>query len=47
MPAPTAYLALLRVSTTRQGESQLGLDAQLVAIQKYLEQVGGKLVFHT
>jgi DNA invertase Pin-like site-specific DNA recombinase len=34
----------LRVSTTRQGESGLGLEAQRVAVANYVASVGGEVV---
>lgn len=41
---PRPYVAYLRVSTTRQGESGLGLEAQREAVTRYVDQVGGLLV---
>lgn len=38
------YVAYLRVSTTRQGVSGLGLEAQRDAVTRYIEQSGGILV---
>lgn len=38
------YVAYLRVSTTRQGASGLGLEAQRGAVTRYVEQSGGILV---
>ncbi|HAJ04151.1 MULTISPECIES: recombinase family protein [unclassified Brevundimonas] len=40
---PRRYVAYLRVSTTRQGQSGLGLEAQREAVTRYVEQVGGVL----
>lgn len=37
-------MAYYRVSTARQGESGLGLDAQRAAVTRYLAQVGGELL---
>jgi len=38
------YVAYLRVSTARQGESGLGLEAQRGAVTRYVEQTGGQLI---
>jgi len=38
------YVAYLRVSTTRQGQSGLGLEAQQATVQRYLATVGGALL---
>lgn len=38
------YVAYLRVSTSRQGASGLGLEAQREAVTRYVQQVGGVLV---
>lgn len=37
------FAAYYRVSTFRQGESGLGLDAQREAVARYLSAQGGKL----
>lgn len=37
------YVSYLRVSTARQGESGLGLEAQRETIQRFLEREGGSL----
>lgn len=37
------YISYLRVSTKRQGQSGLGLEAQREAVARYLESVGGEL----
>jgi DNA invertase Pin-like site-specific DNA recombinase len=41
---PTAFVAYLRVSTVRQGESGLGLDAQRAAVEAFARQHGGAIV---
>jgi DNA invertase Pin-like site-specific DNA recombinase len=42
---PARYVAYYRVSTDKQGQSGLGLDAQQAAVQRYLDaQQGGELV---
>ncbi|WP_298127152.1 recombinase family protein [Brevundimonas sp.] len=41
---PRRYVAYLRVSTSRQGDSGLGLEAQREAVTRYVEQVGGVLI---
>lgn len=38
------YVAYYRVSTQKQGQSGLGLEAQQQAVQEYLQQFGGELV---
>ena len=37
------FVAYLRVSTSRQAQSGLGLDAQRAAVESYVDQVGGDL----
>ena len=41
---PTTYIAYLRVSTVRQGESGLGMDAQRSAVEAFVRQHGGAIV---
>lgn len=41
---PTAYVAYLQVSTVRQGESGLGLEAQRAAVEAFARQHGGAIV---
>jgi DNA invertase Pin-like site-specific DNA recombinase len=41
---PAAFVAYLRVSTVRQGESGLGLDAQRAAVEAFAQQHGGTIV---
>lgn len=38
------YVAYYRVSTTKQGKSGLGLEAQQKAVQDYVEAQGGQLI---
>ena len=42
-PQTTRFVAYLRVSTARQGQSGLGLEAQREAVQRYVAERGGKL----
>ena len=41
---PAAFVAYLRVSTVRQGESGLGLEAQRTAVEAFARQHGGAIV---
>src|SRR4030088_13724 len=41
---PTAFVAYLRVSTVRQGESGLGLEAQRAAVEAFARSHGGAVV---
>lgn len=42
----TKYIAYYRVSTTKQGESGLGLEAQRAAVRHYMSaQQGAELIF--
>jgi DNA invertase Pin-like site-specific DNA recombinase len=41
---PTAFVAYLRVSTVRQGESGLGLEAQRAAVEAFARPLGGGIV---
>ena len=41
---PAAFIAYLRVSTLRQGESGLGLEAQRTAVEAFARQHGGAIV---
>jgi DNA invertase Pin-like site-specific DNA recombinase len=41
---PPKLIGLVRVSTDKQGESGLGLEAQLAAIEAYRAMVGGELI---
>ena len=40
---PTTFVAYLRVSTVRQGESGLGLEARRVAVEAFARQHGGAI----
>jgi DNA invertase Pin-like site-specific DNA recombinase len=41
---PAAFVAYLRVSTVRQGESGLGLEAQRTAVEAFARQHGGAIL---
>jgi hypothetical protein len=41
---PTAFVAYLRVSTARQGESGLGLEAQRAAVEAFSRQHGATII---
>jgi DNA invertase Pin-like site-specific DNA recombinase len=41
---PATFVAYLRVSTARQGESGLGLEAQRAAVEAFARQQGGAVV---
>jgi len=41
---PQLFVSLIRVSTNRQGESGLGLEAQREAIRRHVESTGGELI---
>jgi DNA invertase Pin-like site-specific DNA recombinase len=41
---PLNFVSLIRVSTNRQGDSGLGLEAQREAIRRHIDTVGGHLV---
>src|SRR5258707_8067055 len=41
---PAAFVAYLRVSTVRQGESGLGLEAQRATVEAFARQHGGAIV---
>jgi DNA invertase Pin-like site-specific DNA recombinase len=38
------YISYIRVSTQRQGQSGLGIEAQRDAVRRYVTSVGGELV---
>ena len=41
---PTRFVTYLRVSTARQGESGLGIDAQQAAVDAFIRQHNGEIV---
>lgn len=44
MTKPATFIAYLRVSTARQGESGLGLEAQRATVEAFARQQGGQIV---
>ena len=40
----SSYISYLRVSTQRQGQSGLGIEAQREAVDRYLKSIGGTLL---
>lgn len=44
MTKPTAFIVYLRVSTARQGESGLGLEAQRATVEAFARQSGGQII---
>lgn len=40
----SSYISYLRVSTQRQGQSGLGIEAQRAAVERYLTSIGGILL---
>ena len=44
MTKPATFVAYLRVSTARQGESGLGLEAQRATVEAFARQQGGQIV---
>ena len=43
MTKPASYISYLRVSTVRQGESGLGLEAQRATVEAFARQQGGQI----
>ena len=43
MTKPASFIAYLRVSTVRQGESGLGLEAQRATVEAFARQQGGQI----
>ena len=44
MERPTSFTAYYRVSTSKQGESGLGIEAQRQSVHNYIKAVGGGLI---
>lgn len=44
MTKPAAFIVYLRVSTARQGESGLGLEAQRATVEAFARQSGGQII---
>jgi len=44
MSQPEQFIVYRRVSTREQGQSGLGLEAQLVACKKHVAEVGGEII---
>lgn len=44
MTKPAAFVVYLRVSTARQGENGLGMEAQRAAVEAFARQHGGEIV---
>ncbi len=40
------FVAYYRVSTDKQGRSGLGLEAQTVAVETYVQRCGGEIIAH-
>lgn len=44
MTKPAAFIVYLRVSTARQGENGLGMEAQRAAVEAFARQHGGQII---